>query len=70
MVADVNYDAARTVANETKASATHLDFRVEVVEVDVTVEKSVRNSMGRAVETFGRIDYCVNCAGVSLLACT
>jgi NAD(P)-dependent dehydrogenase (short-subunit alcohol dehydrogenase family) len=65
VVADVNHEAGRKVAEETRASATHPDFRVEVAEVDVTVEQSVRDAMSRAVELFGRIDYCVNCAGVS-----
>jgi NAD(P)-dependent dehydrogenase (short-subunit alcohol dehydrogenase family) len=35
------------------------------MQVDVTAEKSVTRAMEHMVQTFGRIDYCVNCAGVS-----
>jgi len=65
MVTDINYKAAWEAADEIKSAATNPGFRVEVAEVDVTVEQSVRQSMARAMELFGRIDHCVNCAGVS-----
>ncbi|KAI0446149.1 hypothetical protein F4803DRAFT_559547 [Xylaria telfairii] len=64
IVADINYEAAQIVADETMAAATHPGFRVEAAEVDVAVDLSVRSSMDRAVELFGRIDHCVNCAGI------
>ena len=68
LIADVNLDAARIVAVECMAASTATNFRAEALHIDITKEESVETAMKHMVETFGRIDYCVNCAGVSILA--
>jgi len=65
MVADLDADAASNVAAECRAVAINVEFRVEQVHVDVTLEASVQHATAQTVQAFGRIDYCVNCAGVS-----
>ena len=41
------------------------NFRAIAVQVDVSDEDSVRAMVDTAVKEFGRVDYCVHCAGVS-----
>lgn len=65
VIADLDADAGNNVAAECKAVATNADFRVEGVQVDITLEASVEHATAQTMQTFGRIDYCVNCAGVS-----
>lgn len=65
LVADVAIEAAEKVAAECKVGATNSRFRSEAVLVDVTKEDSVRSLMGHMANAFGRMDYCINCAGVS-----
>jgi NAD(P)-dependent dehydrogenase (short-subunit alcohol dehydrogenase family) len=65
LVADVAIEAAADVVAECKAVATNTRFQAEAVHVDITQEDSVRSLTGRMAEVFGRMDYCVNCAGVS-----
>ena len=65
MVADLDVDAGRKVAAECKAIAINAEFQGEHVQIDVTQEVSVQNATARAMQAFGRIDYCVNSAGVS-----
>ncbi|KAI0390773.1 hypothetical protein F5Y17DRAFT_443230 [Xylariaceae sp. FL0594] len=65
LVADIDLEAATKVAADSKASATNPDFRAEAVQVDVTVPDSVQHAVSYMVETFGRIDYCANTAGVT-----
>jgi len=65
LIADMNLDAAKNVAAECKAAATAANVRVEACHMDITQEASVETATTYMVETFGRIDYCVNCAGVS-----
>lgn len=68
MIADLNIEEARQVAAECMTAATTAErpgFRVEEVYLDVTREGSVRAATDHALEIFGRIDYCINCAGVS-----
>ena len=65
MIADLALDAAKNVVAECQAVASNSQMRTEAVQVDVTREDSVRNLVKRMVNGFGRIDYCVNCAGVS-----
>jgi NAD(P)-dependent dehydrogenase (short-subunit alcohol dehydrogenase family) len=52
---------------ECKAIATiaNASFRAEAIQVDITQEDSVKNAVSQMRRSFGRIDYCVNCAGVS-----
>ncbi|KUL86301.1 hypothetical protein ZTR_08596 [Talaromyces verruculosus] len=65
-ITDINLEAAKNVAAECKAVATSANFRVETLQVDITQEDSVQSATKHMVETFGRIDYCVNCAGVGV----
>lgn len=64
MVADLDIAAARRVADETKAAAANPHCKVEASHIDVTSEQSVRDAIKTVSQLFGRIDYCVNCAGV------
>lgn len=66
LVADLDLDAAAKTAEESKAVATNPDFIVKAVHIDVTMPDSVRDATSTMVDTFGRIDYCVNGAGVCL----
>ncbi|KAL1877870.1 hypothetical protein Daus18300_002223 [Diaporthe australafricana] len=65
-VADINADALEAVKEELVAIATNKDFKCIIVNVDVRDESSVTNLVKQAVESFGRIDYAVNCAGIGL----
>lgn len=65
-VADINADALETVQKELIEIATNKDFRCITVNVDVRNESSVADMVKRATESFGRIDYAVNCAGIGL----
>lgn len=68
LIADLNVEAASRVAAECRAVATAANFRAESCQIDVSQEVSVVNATAYMVETFKRIDYCINCAGVS--SCT
>jgi hypothetical protein len=65
LIADINISAAKDVTAECKEVATAPGFRAEAIHIDVTKEDSVEQATSFMVETFGRIDYCVTCAGVS-----
>jgi NAD(P)-dependent dehydrogenase (short-subunit alcohol dehydrogenase family) len=41
------------------------DLDMEAAGEVVTKEQSVRGIFERMMDVFGRVDYCVNCAGVS-----
>jgi NAD(P)-dependent dehydrogenase (short-subunit alcohol dehydrogenase family) len=64
-IGDLNLAAAAETIAECQTVATHPQFQGKAVLVDVTKEDSVRNLFREAVSEFGRVDYCVNCAGVS-----
>ncbi|KAK7700107.1 hypothetical protein SLS64_011125 [Diaporthe eres] len=65
-VADINADALATVQKELVAIATNKDFKCIIVNVDVRDESSVAEMVKNTTESFGRIDYAVNCAGIGL----
>ncbi|KAI1299883.1 hypothetical protein F5Y03DRAFT_243144 [Xylaria venustula] len=65
LVADIDLEAALKTASDSRASATNPDFRAEAIQVDVTLPEAVQKATAYMVETFGRIDYCVNGAGVT-----
>ncbi|KAK2616019.1 hypothetical protein N8I77_002738 [Diaporthe amygdali] len=65
-VADINTDALESVRKELVVIATDKGFKCITVNVDVRDESSVTNLIKTTVETFGRIDYAVNCAGIGL----
>lgn len=66
MIADLSIDAARETQSECQAVATHPQFEGIISSTDVTKEDSVVSLFKQTAETFGRIDYCVNSAGVSV----
>ncbi|KAK0634888.1 hypothetical protein B0T17DRAFT_586555 [Bombardia bombarda] len=70
MVADIDLDAATKVTAKCEKSTTRPagGFGAAAVHIDVTLEESVKSAMARAVQAFGRIDYCVNCAGIGVQA--
>jgi NAD(P)-dependent dehydrogenase (short-subunit alcohol dehydrogenase family) len=65
VIADVRDEGLQ----ETKASISQLakDSRVLAVYVDVRKEDSVQSMVNAAVAEFGRIDYCCNVAGITIL---
>lgn len=65
-VADINADALTAVHDELVAIATNKDFKCIALNVDVRDEDSVTGMVKRVAESFGRIDYAVNCAGIGL----
>lgn len=64
--ADIDEPRAQQAAEESKSYAKHPEYAALVVGVDVVDEASVQAMVDKTVEAFGRIDYCVNCAGVWL----
>jgi NAD(P)-dependent dehydrogenase (short-subunit alcohol dehydrogenase family) len=66
-VADLDLDAAQKVAEECKTTSTNPNFRIEALHIDVTSDVSINKAISSTIEIFGRIDYCVNSAGVSCL---
>ncbi|KAI1439036.1 NAD(P)-binding protein [Xylaria sp. CBS 124048] len=63
-VADVDLKLAQATANKVVAASTQPGFRVRAVQVDVRVLESVESVYRQMVDAFGRIDYCVTCAGI------
>ncbi|KAI1465804.1 NAD(P)-binding protein [Daldinia caldariorum] len=66
LVADINLKAAEETVAEATAAATNPSFRAEAIHLDVSDEESVKKSVARMIESFGRIDYCVHCAGIGI----
>ncbi|KAI0154652.1 NAD(P)-binding protein [Xylariaceae sp. FL1272] len=66
VVADLDLDGARTALAQCRAVAAHPEFKGEAIQVDVTDEDSVRSLFSAAVSILGRVDYCVNSAGIGV----
>ncbi|KAI1778188.1 NAD(P)-binding protein [Hypoxylon cercidicola] len=66
LIADINLGSAQDVAAEIKTAATNPGCRAEAIHVDVALEESVNSVLKQMVHSFGRIDYCVVCAGVAM----
>ncbi|KAI0456762.1 NAD(P)-binding protein [Xylaria acuta] len=64
VVADINLEAAVQACQDSRAHATHPHFRAEPYAVDVTSNSSVEDLTTYASRLLGRIDYCVNAAGL------
>lgn len=64
--ADINHEAAQKVAEESKTVARRSDYQALVIKFDIGDEQSVQNLVTTTVKEFGRIDYAVNSAGVSI----
>ncbi|KAI1348773.1 NAD(P)-binding protein [Xylaria sp. FL0043] len=65
VVADLDLQAAQKTAEETRSLATHAEFSVDAVQLDVTIEADVKAAVARMVDQYGRIDYCVHSAGIA-----
>lgn len=68
VVADINVPSLDEIIEECIKVATHKDFRVVPVKVDVRVEEEVIAMVDTVVKEFGRLDYAANVAGVSTLS--
>ncbi|KAI6081390.1 hypothetical protein F4821DRAFT_26994 [Hypoxylon rubiginosum] len=66
VVADLNLETAQTTVAEATAAATNSDFRAEAIQMDVSLEESVKSGVEHMVKSFGRIDYCVHSAGITI----
>ncbi|KAI0862315.1 NAD(P)-binding protein [Xylaria cubensis] len=64
VVADVNLDAAVQVCEDSRTHAAHPHFKAEPHAVDITSRSSVDDLTTYATRLLGRIDYCVNAAGL------
>lgn len=66
LIADMNVEAAGRVVAECKAVATARNFRAEAIQIDISQEESVAKATSHMVQTYERIDYCINCAGIGV----
>ncbi|OTB07644.1 hypothetical protein M426DRAFT_317947 [Hypoxylon sp. CI-4A] len=66
LVADLNLKGAQEVVAEAKALATNPEFRAEAIQIDVADEESVKKVVAHTVQSFGRIDYSLHSAGISI----
>lgn len=63
--ADRNFNAAQDAAESSHQVAKSASYHPLAVAVDVTNRGSVDAMVSQTLGKFGRIDYCVNAAGVS-----
>ncbi|OJJ80749.1 SDR family NAD(P)-dependent oxidoreductase [Aspergillus glaucus CBS 516.65] len=66
LVADLSLESAHRIAVECQRAATHPSFRAEALHIDVSQGESVKRATAHMVQTFGRIDCLVNCAGIGV----
>lgn len=66
VVVDLNHEAAMETARRSKPIATNPAYQALAIAVDVTDISSVDSMVQNVVETFGRIDYNINSAGVGV----
>ncbi|THC91028.1 hypothetical protein EYZ11_009510 [Aspergillus tanneri] len=62
--ADMNEETAKLSAEESKKYASNKDYTATTFTVNVTDAKGVQDMVDFVIEKFGRLDYCVNGAGV------
>jgi NAD(P)-dependent dehydrogenase (short-subunit alcohol dehydrogenase family) len=65
--ADIDEETAKSSSEESKKYASSKEYQTAVFKMNVTDADSVQNMVNFMVEKFGRLDYCVNGAGVSAL---
>ena len=63
--ADINEQKAKEVAKKSKSYAVHQDYRAVSFAVDIRSSSSVQQMIELVAKELGRIDHCVNAAGVS-----
>ncbi|KAJ8130525.1 hypothetical protein O1611_g3105 [Lasiodiplodia mahajangana] len=66
ILADLNLKAAEAVVAECKAVAANAAFQSKAILMDITANESVRAALEDGATFLGRIDYCVNSAGVGV----
>ncbi|GAP88684.1 putative short-chain dehydrogenase reductase family [Rosellinia necatrix] len=66
LLADLNADASAEVAEKSKSIATNPNYKCLSTGVDVVDVESVDKMVHLAVETFGRIDYCISAFGIDV----
>ncbi|KEY69115.1 hypothetical protein S7711_09651 [Stachybotrys chartarum IBT 7711] len=65
VVADINAEAAESTSKECMDVASNSRFLSQSLSVDITSMQGVENTVHEASRILGgRIDYCVNCAGI------
>lgn len=64
--ADLDEENAGLSAEESKGFATNPTYRTATVKVDVREPAEVQHMVDFVIREFGRLDYAVNSAGVSL----
>jgi NAD(P)-dependent dehydrogenase (short-subunit alcohol dehydrogenase family) len=67
--ADMNEETAKGSSEESKAHASNKDYETSIFKMNVQDDASIVDMVNYVVETYGRLDYCVNAAGVSKIAC-
>jgi NAD(P)-dependent dehydrogenase (short-subunit alcohol dehydrogenase family) len=63
--ADINEETAKASAEESYQYAGNKEYSASFFKVNVTDERGVQEMVNFVVKEFGRIDYCVNGAGVN-----
>ncbi|KAF2230898.1 NAD(P)-binding protein [Viridothelium virens] len=66
LFADVDGVASANVAEESKQIATNSKYKALSTKIDIADAQSVQEMVDLAVKEFGRIDYCINAAGVDV----
>ncbi|KAI0810328.1 NAD(P)-binding protein [Xylaria sp. FL0064] len=66
LLADVNGEASAQVAEQSKSLAANPEYNCLSTRVDVVDAESVDKMVKLAVDTFGRIDYCISAFGVDV----
>ena len=64
-IAFADLNDCQEAAQRSKQFATHPDYRVLILTVNIVDESSVQAMVDNTIKEFGRIDYSINCAGVS-----
>lgn len=62
----MNTETARASSEESKKYARNQEYQTTIFEMKVQDDKSVQAMVDFVVKEFGRLDYAVNAAGVSL----
>ncbi|KZO91439.1 oxidoreductase [Calocera viscosa TUFC12733] len=70
VLCDVNSAGLEKVATGLVTTATNPRFETLTLVVDVSKEAECQRMVNEAVARFGRIDYAVNCAGITRPRCT
>jgi NAD(P)-dependent dehydrogenase (short-subunit alcohol dehydrogenase family) len=67
--ADMNEESAKTSSEESVKYASNRDYQTTIFKMNVQDAESVEAMVDFVVKNYGRLDYCVNAAGVSFEQC-